>query len=251
MVNAGQWGRPLPGTDDLVRLWLSCAALPPKLRPRKGSPTRSRCHSSAGRRRLCGAHAECRLCRRHPRHFRSSAQVSPATAHRRAAVPDQQTLKMALAELRTGGVEHILLIAGDAPRPIGNSPAPWTFSGPILEESGIARSASPDIRRATTHPDAGRLWEALRPASMGRALWPSHAHRDAIRARWRRLQALERELVHRRIRLPVRLGIAGQRPSPNSRTSRSNAYRRIHARADAQLERGQPLTQALAVSGST
>ena len=48
---------------------------------------------------------------------RAGFLATPHIAVRR--VPDGQTLKRALADLRAGGVEHILLIAGDAPRPMG------------------------------------------------------------------------------------------------------------------------------------
>ena len=57
-------------------------------------------------------------------------------------VPNPQTLRAGLADLVAGGVEDMLLIAGDAPRPMGE------FSGTldilasgILQESGISRIA--------------------------------------------------------------------------------------------------------------
>ena len=48
---------------------------------------------------------------------RAGFVATPHIAVRR--VPDSDTLRTALAELRAGGVEDILLIAGDAPRPVG------------------------------------------------------------------------------------------------------------------------------------
>lgn len=129
-------------------------------------------------------------------------------------VPNSQTLRAALAELRAAGVEHILLIAGDAPRPIGE------FSGTldvlesrILEESGITRidvAGHPEGHNAVA---TGLLWEALeaKQAFAARAGVSMHIvtqfglNGGAFRP-W------ERELVRRRIHLPVRVGIAGPAP---------------------------------------
>src|SRR6202521_2768725 len=91
---------------------------------------------------------------------RAGFLATPHIAVRR--VPNAEMLRAALAELRAGGVEDILLIAGDAPRPIGE------FSGTldvlesrILEESGITRigiAGHPDGHNAVT---PALLWEAL------------------------------------------------------------------------------------------
>src|SRR3984893_5822720 len=48
---------------------------------------------------------------------RAGCRATPHTAVRRC--PNAQMLRAGLAQLRDGGVEDILLIAGDAPRPIG------------------------------------------------------------------------------------------------------------------------------------
>ena len=61
---------------------------------------------------------------------RAGFHATPHIAVRR--VPDSQTLRAALEQLRAGGVEHILLIAGDAAQPIGE------FSGTLdVLRSGI------------------------------------------------------------------------------------------------------------------
>jgi methylenetetrahydrofolate reductase (NADPH) len=126
-------------------------------------------------------------------------------------VPDSQTLGAALHELRAGGVERILLIAGDAPRPVGEfSGTMDVLQSRILEESGINQV---DV---AGHPEGHNavptdvLWEALRAkqAFAGRAglrmqiVTQFGLHAGAFRC-W------ERELARRQIRLPVRMGIAG------------------------------------------
>jgi methylenetetrahydrofolate reductase (NADPH) len=143
---------------------------------------------------------------------RAGLLATPHIAVRR--VPNAQTLRAALAELRAGGVEHILLIAGDAPQPIGE------FSGTldvlesrVLQESGISRigvAGHPEGHNALTMT---RLWEALeaKQAFAARAGVSMHIVTQfgldggAFR-RW------ELELVRRRIHLPVRVGIAGPAP---------------------------------------
>jgi methylenetetrahydrofolate reductase (NADPH) len=143
---------------------------------------------------------------------RAGFLATPHIAVRR--VPDAQTLRTALASLRAGGVEHILLIAGDAPRPVGEfSCAMDVLESGILEESGITRigiAGHPEGHNAVA---VGRLWEALeaKQAAALRLGYCMHVVTQfgldggAFR-RW------EREAVRRRIRLPVRLGIAGPAP---------------------------------------
>jgi methylenetetrahydrofolate reductase (NADPH) len=107
-----------------------------------------------------------------------------------------------------------LLIAGDAPRPVGE------FSGTldvlesrIIEESGIARmgiAGHPEGHNAVATP---LLWEALQSKQAFAARTGVAAHivtqfglDGAAFKRW------ERELMRRRILLPVRIGIAGPAP---------------------------------------
>jgi methylenetetrahydrofolate reductase (NADPH) len=138
--------------------------------------------------------------------------ATPHIAVRR--VPTAQALRAALQELRSGGVEDILLIAGDAPRPIGEySSALNVLESGILEESGIGRvgvAGHPEGHNAVA---SASLWEALeaKQAFADRTTLRMHIvtqfglNRGAFKS-W------ERELVRRRIHLPVRVGIAGPAP---------------------------------------
>ena len=140
--------------------------------------------------------------------------ATPHIAVRR--VPTAQALRAALQELRRGGVGDILLIAGDAARPIGEySSALDVLAAGILEECGIGRvgvAGHPEGHNAVA---SASLWEALeaKQAYADRTRLPMHIvtqfglDRAAFKS-W------ERELVRRHIRLPVRVGIAGPAPLP-------------------------------------
>src|SRR6202521_1152389 len=91
---------------------------------------------------------------------RAGFLATPHIAVRR--VPNAEMLRAALAELRAGGVQDILLIAGDAPRPIGEfSSTLDVLETGILQESGIMRIG------VAGHPEGHNavattvLWEAL------------------------------------------------------------------------------------------
>jgi methylenetetrahydrofolate reductase (NADPH) len=143
---------------------------------------------------------------------RAGFHATPHIAVRR--VTTAQALRTALQELRSGGVEDILLIAGDAPRPLGEfSSTLNVIESGILEESGISRvgiAGHPEGHNAVT---SAFLWEALeaKQAFADRTTLRMHIvtqfglNRAAFKS-W------ERELVRRRIRLPVRVGIAGPAP---------------------------------------
>lgn len=143
---------------------------------------------------------------------RAGFHATPHIAVRR--VPDSQTLRAALKELRAGGVEHILLIAGDAPRPIGE------FSGTldvlrsgIVEESGISRigiAGHPEGHNAVA---TALLWEALqaKQAFAARAGMRMHIVTQ-FGLSGGAFESWARELARRRIQLPVRIGIAGPAP---------------------------------------
>jgi len=143
---------------------------------------------------------------------RAGFLATPHIAVRR--VPNAQTLRAGMAELRSGGVEHVLLIAGDAPRPIGEfSSALDVLESRILEESGITRigvAGHPDGHNAVT---PALLWEALEAKQAFAELAGVDMHivtqfglNGGAFAAW------ERELVRRKIHLPVRVGIAGPAP---------------------------------------
>jgi methylenetetrahydrofolate reductase (NADH) len=143
---------------------------------------------------------------------RAGFLATPHVAVRR--VPDAGTLRAALAELRTGGVDRILLIAGDAPRPTGvfSSTLDVIESG-ILEECGITRigvAGHPEGHNAVA---AGMLWEALeaKQAFAARARLTMHivTQFGLDAGSFRRWAS---ELARRRVYLPVRIGIAGPAP---------------------------------------
>jgi methylenetetrahydrofolate reductase (NADPH) len=140
---------------------------------------------------------------------RAGFLATPHIAVRR--VQDAPTLRAALAQLRAGGVENILLIAGDAAQPAGE------FSGTldvlrsrILEDCGIRRIAVAGHPEGHNAVSADALWEALeaKQAFAARAGVSMHIvtqfglNGGAFR-QW------ELELVRREVHLPVRIGIAG------------------------------------------
>jgi methylenetetrahydrofolate reductase (NADPH) len=143
---------------------------------------------------------------------RAGFQARPHIAVRRIQNP--KCLRAALAELRAGGVEHILLIAGDAPQPIGEFRSTLdVFASGILEESGIRQIGVAGHPEGHNEVASGLLWEAL------------HA-KQAIAARASfdldivtqfgldggAFRSWESELVRRGIQIPVRIGIAGPAP---------------------------------------
>jgi methylenetetrahydrofolate reductase (NADPH) len=143
---------------------------------------------------------------------RAGFLATPHIAVRR--VPHSQMLRAGLAELRAGGVEDILLIAGDAPRPIGE------FSGTldilesrILEESGITRIGIAGHPEGHSAVASAFLWEALeaKQAFAARAGMSMHIVTQ-FGLNGGAFKAWTRELAHRRIHLPVRVGIAGPAP---------------------------------------
>jgi methylenetetrahydrofolate reductase (NADPH) len=143
---------------------------------------------------------------------RAGFLATPHIAVRR--VPNSQILRAGLAQLRAGGVEDILLIAGDAPRPIGE------FSGTldvlesrILEESGIARIGIAGHPEGHSAVASALLWEALEAkqafalrAGMSMYIVTQFGLNGSAFRLW------ARELVRRQILLPVRVGIAGPAP---------------------------------------
>ncbi len=143
---------------------------------------------------------------------RAGFLATPHIAVRR--VPDAQTLKRGLAQLQAGGVEDILLIAGDAPRPLGEFSCTLdVLESRLLEESGMVHIGIAGHPEGHNAVDTPRLWEALE----AKQAWASgFGHRMHIVTQFGldggAFKRWERELERRRIRLPVRLGIAGPAP---------------------------------------
>jgi methylenetetrahydrofolate reductase (NADPH) len=143
---------------------------------------------------------------------RAGFLAAPHIAVRR--VPDFRTLRAALADLHAGGVDRILLIAGDAPRPVGE------FSATLdVLESGIVGEAGITRIGVAGHPEGHDamprelLWNVL-------AAKQAYAERAGLNMHIvtqfglspNAMKVWDRELVRRRIALPVRVGIAGPAP---------------------------------------
>jgi methylenetetrahydrofolate reductase (NADPH) len=124
------------------------------------------------------------------------------------------TLRIALARLRAGGVEQILLIAGDAQRASGefNSTLDVLAAG-ILDHSGISRIAVAGYPEGHRAVGGSQLWDALktkqafaeRTGIKISVVTQFGFNADAI-AEW------ERESVRKEIMMPVHVGIAGPTP---------------------------------------
>jgi methylenetetrahydrofolate reductase (NADPH) len=143
---------------------------------------------------------------------RAGFLATPHIAVRR--VPNARILRGALAELRDGGVERILLIAGDAPQPMGefSSTLDVLVSG-LVQESGINQIGIAGHPEGHGAVDGASLWRALEAkqsfaasAGMNMHIVTQFGLDAGAFARW------ESELKHRCIKLPVRLGIAGPAP---------------------------------------
>ena len=143
---------------------------------------------------------------------RAGFHATPHIAVRRVA--NSQTLRAALGELRSGGVEHILLIAGDAPRPVGEfSDTLDVLRSGILEESGIRRIGIAGHPEGHNAVPTALLWEALQAKQ-------AFAARSGLRLNivtqfgfsGSAFGTWQRELAKRQIQLPVRIGIAGPAP---------------------------------------
>jgi methylenetetrahydrofolate reductase (NADPH) len=143
---------------------------------------------------------------------RAGFLATPHIAVRRVA--SSQVLRAALAELRAGGVEDMLLIAGDAPRPIGEfSGTLEVLESGILEESGITRIGVAGHPEGHSAVASALLWEALeaKQAFAARAGMSMHMVTQ-FGLDGGAFKVWTRELVRRRIHLPVRIGIAGPAP---------------------------------------
>jgi methylenetetrahydrofolate reductase (NADPH) len=145
---------------------------------------------------------------------RAGFLATPHIAVRR--VQDARTLRAALAELRAGGVDRILLIAGDAPQPVGEfSSTLDVLESGIVQESGITHIGVAGHPEGHSAVDGAALWRALETKQAFGAREGVNMHivtqfglDGGAFARW------EGELRRRHIHLPVRLGIAGPAPMP-------------------------------------
>lgn len=145
---------------------------------------------------------------------RLGLRASPHIVARRLS--DLQSLRSALRRLTAGGVEQVLLVAGDLSEPIGpiRSTLEVLDSG-CLEEAGIRRAG------VCGHPEGN---PAIEPA----ALWQALAHKQSYALRSslqlhivtqfsfdpEAICAWDRTLAEHGISLPVHVGIAGPTPLP-------------------------------------
>lgn len=139
-------------------------------------------------------------------------RASPHIVARRIA--SEQALRVALGELKRGGVEQILLVAGDRQQPLGE------FSSTLqILDSGATVDAGIGTIGIAGHPDGHQAIDAA-------GLWHALAHKQAFGERTGTamhivsqfsfspgaIHAWERELASHGILLPVRVGIAGPTP---------------------------------------
>jgi methylenetetrahydrofolate reductase (NADPH) len=143
---------------------------------------------------------------------RSGFRATPHIVARR--IPNTQTLRLALDELRAGNVEQILLVAGDVEQPAGefSSTLDMLESG-ILERSGISRIG------VAGHPEGNKsvgpmlLWDALRIKQLFAQRTGIAMHivtqfglNAAAVGLW------ERDVRQHGVHLPIHVGIAGPAP---------------------------------------
>jgi methylenetetrahydrofolate reductase (NADPH) len=139
-------------------------------------------------------------------------RASPHIVARRIA--SEQSLRTALGALKRGGVEQILLVAGDRQQPVGE------FSSTLqILDSGATVDAGIGSIGVAGHPEGHQAIDAA-------GLWQALAHKQAFGERTgtaihivsqftfnpSAIHAWQRELAGRGIRLPVRVGIAGPTP---------------------------------------
>jgi len=141
-------------------------------------------------------------------------RASPHIVARR--IESERALRDALVELREGGVDQILLIAGDRDPPVGK------FSSTLeILESGVTVETGIQSVGVAGHPEGHK---ALGPTT----LWSALKHKQEFADRTgtkvhivtqfgfnpEAVCAWERRLLENGIHLPVHVGIAGPTPLP-------------------------------------
>jgi methylenetetrahydrofolate reductase (NADPH) len=133
----------------------------------------------------------------------------PHIAVRRIA--DSHGLRAGLARLERAGIDRILLIGGDAARPVGEfSSTLDVLQSQLLKDSGITRVAVAGHPQGHNAVPGAALWAALE----AKQEWAARAGVDMyvvtqFGLSTTALKAWERELALHKIRLGVRVGIAG------------------------------------------
>jgi methylenetetrahydrofolate reductase (NADPH) len=141
-------------------------------------------------------------------------QASPHIVARR--IESEAALRTALSKLRAGGVEQVLLVAGDLDRPVGR----FTSTLDVID-SGVLAEAGIRSVGVAGHPDGHR---AVGPATLLAAL--RHKQQFATRTGIKvhivtqfgfspeGVCAWDRHLTKEGIFLPVHVGVAGPTPLP-------------------------------------
>jgi methylenetetrahydrofolate reductase (NADPH) len=121
------------------------------------------------------------------------------------------TLRATLAELRTGGVGQLLLVAGDGPRVAGEFASTLdVLNSGILEQSGTTRVDVAGYPEGQKSVGATLLWDALKAKHAYAARTGISMHIvTQFGLNGKAISAWEIELAHRNIVLPVHVGIAG------------------------------------------
>jgi methylenetetrahydrofolate reductase (NADPH) len=142
----------------------------------------------------------------------SGLRACPHIVARR--IESASALQTALSTLKRGGIEQILLVAGDRQQPLG----PFSSTLEILDSGATVVAGITSIGVAG-HPDGHQAIDA-------QARWRALAHKQAFGERTGTaihivsqfsfdpdaIHDWERELASHGIRLPVRVGIAGPTP---------------------------------------
>ncbi|MGH8144047.1 MAG: methylenetetrahydrofolate reductase [Steroidobacteraceae bacterium] len=140
--------------------------------------------------------------------------ASPHIVARR--IDSREALRSALAALRAGGVEQVLLVAGDLSAPAGSFASTLdVLATGYLEEAGIARAG------VAGHPEGNT---AIEPAALWSALAQKQAYSERTGVKLHIVSqfsfdpdaicAWDQSLASHGIRLPVHVGIAGPTPLP-------------------------------------
>jgi methylenetetrahydrofolate reductase (NADH) len=141
-------------------------------------------------------------------------RASPHLVARR--IPSEAALKDALRELRGGGVEQVLLVAGDLERALG----PFTSTLELID-TGLLEGAGLKRVGIAGHPEGHK---SIPPAALSAAL--GHKQQFAARTGIKvhivtqfgfnpdAVCAWDRKMTQEGISLPVHVGIAGPTPLP-------------------------------------
>jgi len=141
-------------------------------------------------------------------------RASPHIVARR--LPNERALRTALRQLRDGGVEQVMLVAGDLADPLGDFTSTLeVLDSGCLEQAGILRAGVCGHPEGHPAVDTAALWQALIRKQ-------AHAHRSGLQLHIvtqfgfdpKAICIWARNLAERGICLPVHVGIAGPTPLP-------------------------------------